>query len=948
MTEPQGSASSAAQVKAGEPEDVLMAEAKDRGEASAEGSAPAQQGHEAGTGRPMPMEDATETAPAAGAKPATQQAGGATAGNEAAQPAAQTSLQDDDSDSELSDLTSLSGESDQDASAPTPGEGSPALHQGEAGDSYQTAPNEAPTTRSGRVSKKPTSEFRKEPQTSVSHAGTAADDSFAPAEEEAAPALAVVAASPSLKIKISRRRLSSNMEASPTTATPTAAASTSLRRKGEGKDAGFLAFNEDAEGDDEEESGGDDQDDEAGGADGNYKPPGLVGSATVSKVPTDRKAGKQRQLQAASSATASAAASTSVAANVTAPVSAPRPPRPAAKPGKVVVFSSEKPVPKAIPKQLSPEKAAQSGSVVRKSAASTATATLESIPSFGVPTSATAKKPITKHLTKHRATGQIRQEKIAAVESGSTSAAASTSALPPPPPPTTTTPTPMTEAESVDKASKKVDGPYENEKEEGKARRHLKVLQEKIEKAAGIESSMDSKAIKDLKYNRRVFKHLLARLQMTEDLRALQTGGPASAPISSDQPAPTPTPTPTPTKSQVVAGPSRIKRKGQKLADSDDEVEMASMREPIVTEKRLDSGKGKKVQHDASVESKSVSERRPGPGKERAAGPSAPVRERSGPAPSAASTSASVQKRPGMSMAGAGAVQAAGKTSGSVVVSTAGKTSAAAPAPLNAGGSASSSATVAAGDAGPSAGTTGAGPNMAEWDNLLYGMPLPPQSKPSKPGPSKPTPDKVNIPTIPKKFGGSAAKSDAGGTARKGKGKAGPTMGTSGGEGSHPSAVIDMRDAEKVVEGGEEISDEQMAERRAQAMAEYDDDSAAVNLLGYDENIMLIEEEMHRWDSQGLFGDSRHFNRIGSFFGRESFLNLDQFLEVTDPALNREQQYERVHEIRSARQAQREEQQGDEQMQMQMQVQVQGQEHSQGQGDEGLGAQTPVTMSVDL
>ncbi|KAE8209191.1 hypothetical protein CF319_g9519, partial [Tilletia indica] len=84
----------------------------------------------------------------------------------------------------------------------------------------------------------------------------------------------------------------------------------------------------------------------------------------------------------------------------------------------------------------------------------------------------------------------------------------------------------------------------------------------------------------------------------------------------------------------------------------------------------------------------------------------------------------------------------------------------------------------------------------------------------------------------------------------------------------------------------------------------------AFNLLGYDENIILIEEEMHHWDDKGMFGDSRHFSRIGSFFGRESFLPMEEFLLVTDSSLTEDEQYERARAFRAARRVRTEKQEG--------------------------------------
>ncbi|KAE8223176.1 hypothetical protein CF326_g8240 [Tilletia indica] len=107
-----------------------------------------------------------------------------------------------------------------------------------------------------------------------------------------------------------------------------------------------------------------------------------------------------------------------------------------------------------------------------------------------------------------------------------------------------------------------------------------------------------------------------------------------------------------------------------------------------------------------------------------------------------------------------------------------------------------------------------------------------------------------------------------------------------------------MRDADKVLGSGEEITDEQMAERRARAMEEYDDDSSTVNLLGCGERIMLIEEEMRGCDID--------FSRLGSVFDRGSFLPLEEFIVVTDRRLTRDQQYEKVRAFRAARDLRRE------------------------------------------
>ncbi|CAD6885795.1 unnamed protein product [Tilletia laevis] len=188
----------------------------------------------------------------------------------------------------------------------------------------------------------------------------------------------------------------------------------------------------------------------------------------------------------------------------------------------------------------------------------------------------------TKPTTKHRETGQIRQEMVAAVEPSSASAAASSSALP------LSTTTPRTGAGSVDKGSKKELEPYQTEKEERKARKHVELLQEKIEKASGIGSLMESKAIWERKLDRKLVEHLLARLQKTEELRTLASGGLASASVPSDR-APTP---PMPSASEVTAGPSKIELKGQNLDDSDGEPQMAALPNPVVTEKQLEKGKG--------------------------------------------------------------------------------------------------------------------------------------------------------------------------------------------------------------------------------------------------------------------------------------------------------------------------------------------------------------------
>ncbi|KAK0547696.1 hypothetical protein OC846_003952 [Tilletia horrida] len=247
---------------------------------------------------------------------------------------------------------------------------------------------------------------------------------------------------------------------------------------------------------------------------------------------------------------------------------------------------------------------------------------------------------------------------------------------------------------------------------------------------------------------------------------------------------------------------------------------------------------------------------------------------------SSAGTS-SLQKRPGMSLAGAGP-NAGGRLSTGT-------------APRTATGTGISPEKEKGAASGMSRASGANDPMMAEWDNLFGGklQPPPPPAlqKAAAPMPSIPKKGPLNAAAAGKKPGD--AKKGAG-VGASGKGKSGADQGGS---------VVDVRfgSRSKQADSAEELTDEQMQERKARAMAEYDDDSAAINLMGYQENIIVIEEEMMRWNREGLFGEPRDFGRLGGVFARESTLPLNEFLQVMDLGTKADR-FAKVRELRAARQ----------------------------------------------
>ncbi|KAE8254729.1 hypothetical protein A4X13_0g3306 [Tilletia indica] len=823
--------------------------------------------------------------------------------------------------------------------APTPGEGSPVSLQDESeGDT------EKPKTRSGRLVKRPGTIGKGKHKSALDTAQRKGSDDpsrvkasssrasssyeLIPTAEELAPSAAASGRHVKITVKYPRRPAGKADEVEAEAAASAVPGPSPSKGKGKLKGREVSRAKEppasyegeeffDSDADAEDEDDGDDLQ-----ADDSYKAPAPASKAAIAKrkpinIP---KQPKRNKTKTASSEAVSAAASTSTGAGTGASASsieaAPRPPQssPSKKPAQPRTIKVVLGKPKHTVKQPTSEPAPRAGIIAQPSKAPAPTAQQ----AFGVPTSASAKAPIRKSRTQ---TTMIRPEVAVTSEpstsaSTSASATASSAALPPsapapssslapPSPPVETKPPEVEDEEAkpvaeVPKKAKK-DEPFTDQAQVRRAVKHLKKIRETLKAAEGKEDSLDAETLKRLKKEQAWATVLELRLKKTKELPG---GVPESTSVEASTSAPR-------TAGESSAGAPRVR--GQRLPDSEDEAEKAPQSpDPIMVQKRSKvKGKGKdKAQVDASP-LKLKSEK--GPTSDRA-NISIPGRERSGAGsgPIGGSGQGTVQKRPGMSMAGAGTTTA-GKTAASAAGPVPGKTSGTVPAPAHASSTSSTTGSTAAaagsgGSGGAGAGSSAAaaqGGTMEMWDSL-YGI--------SKPDIKPDTLQGLNIPKKAIPSGGSTSKSDSGSAARKGgKGKSGAGAGTSAGDGSLSSAVVDMRDAEKVIENGEEITDEQMAERRARDMAEYDDDSPAVNLLGYDENIMLIEEEMHRWDNDGLFGDSRHFSRIGSFFGRESSLPLEEFIVAVDRSLTRSEQYARVRAFKAARRARREQQEGAEQ-----------------------------------
>ncbi|KAK0531959.1 hypothetical protein OC835_003489 [Tilletia horrida] len=438
-------------------------------------------------------------------------------------------------------------------------------------------------------------------------------------------------------------------------------------------------------------------------------------------------------------------------------------------------------------------------------------------------------------------------------------------------------------------------GPYLNQEQEEVARKRLSELQGLV---AHLRDSIKPNAEKNRKKCAVKIKVIKARLAATDRLRATQT----SSDLQLTDLAKASTSAKTLEKAEAkevhrdapLAGSSKtsgsqLKKKRASVMDSDDEAELAAKEErQRISDQRIHKSKastssvpGPKIK----VEDKSL-----GSSGDRPVGSDATGRHRSGTGPGTPLPPIKVQKRPGMSMAGAGSSSSSNKPSG---VSAAG-----APALGKAGSAASSSAQMTGskpgGAAAAATAATLAGNKEQEWNKLLYG----PNS--TTPAPPAPAP---GIPNIPKKTPSAAAgvKTESPGSAQRlGKSKA-AAAGMRSGTGTGVGTVVQMRNPDKLTENEEELTEEQMQERKAQAMAEYDDDSVAINLLGYDDNITLIENEMHQWDHMGLFGDPRSYTRLGAVFARATFLPLKEFAEVADPTLTQREAFAKARAFRAAR-----------------------------------------------